>query len=368
MLVWLLACSAMAADVQRLVDMARAAPPELGADVLIRLSASPKVRARGEKREMLREAFAIARGAKFDHAWRASGHGDDAALALGLSRSGLQARAVRRMVAVDPPDAVRLMGLMAKPDVAAIECSAALVPVVVEYFQALREVTRRAFLDSERRRGLDFVLVRAAVGSMRSARELEPVAQLIHEGAWSREQLDSLVGDYARLMADMDSDGLLFAAGFGLQKQVAELIPKLVRAGLSPRELSIAWRSFLVRRLGGERCGGDEVLRRMMAAYNDVFRRMADAPPELTPQDDKPSRVSIRPAPRGIEDAAPVTVSALKESPLLRANPPEWRSLLSRLIEVKNGRAEVLEAMRTSGNPVMEMYAELEMLDEEAKQ
>src|SRR5258706_418799 len=94
-----------------LADTAMAAPPELAADLLIRIAESPKVTDKAFKIELLEWAFALAPSAKFKiRLWGTFGRGSTtdsdtgalfAALMDGLDTLSLQSRVVRAMLPLD---------------------------------------------------------------------------------------------------------------------------------------------------------------------------------------------------------------------------------------------------------------------------
>lgn len=248
------------------LDAAREAAPEVGADLLLRLAGSPRVRERGAKRELVEEAFERARESRREYTL-------GSAEGISLSRVALQSRAVRRMIGVDAVRALRLyrqMGVTAPPGA---RCGDREAATAVEQTQALKELMRRGFLDSERRRGADFDLLSEAVAAARAVEQLESLAELIRDGSWTQGQLERLAASYASGLAGMEPDAQI--PGFGLQQRIAELARRLVKAGIEPRPLLEAWRTFLVRRLTGVRCAGSPGrLEAMAAAFNESLRQI----------------------------------------------------------------------------------------------
>lgn len=270
-------------EIRRMAEGARGAPAELGADILIRLAESPMVRERVAKRGLLEEAFELAAGARYQltlssvrddrDSWE---HHVSEALGLGLSRTALRGRVVRRMLAVDAATAMKLFERMEMPAPGPMRCTDTLAPQVTEYYFALKELLRRGFTEGERRRGLDFGLVSERVRRMRSPFDLEPMAEIIRDGNWTKEQLQDLANGYGLALGVMQADGRSFqrAANFGLQQRVFELARRFVKNGVAPLGLIGGWRQFLVRHGGGVRCGSGGVVEQLAKGFNEGLREL----------------------------------------------------------------------------------------------
>ena len=129
-------------------------PPELAADALIRIAASPRVADNAWKRELLTEAFFHAYGAR-DGYRRSTPQAIPPdtrqgarifAYATSLNRVSLQARAAQLMAYVDPERARELFGWI-DLDLAPAVCDDVVAPAVDEYYSALTLLARTTFGD-----------------------------------------------------------------------------------------------------------------------------------------------------------------------------------------------------------------------------
>lgn len=336
-------------DLRQPVEVARQAPAELAADLLIRFSGSPKVRERGAKRELLEEAFERAQAARYASAVEGDGPVEEA-LRLGLSRVGLQTRVVRRMISVSPVRAERLFLSIEKPDSRTLTCDAAVVPSWAEYHAAFHDLLQRG--------GAGFPFITAQVRSIRSPEELEPIAERIRAGSWTDAQFRELVDGYALALRQMAAGPLAFhrAAGVGLQQQIFELTRRIVIAGRSPRLLIEAWRRFLVSHMSGTPCEpAANFGAKMVAGFNESLLDLGHsrgAVAEISAEETRAVGIARlgrlgghhRLTAVSPSNSAPL-VSRLTDS-LARANPLEWRLRLEPFLEPKRA-GELLRSSET---------------------
>ncbi len=258
---------------------ARSGPPEFVAALLIRLSESPRVRARGAKRELLQEAYQVAKAAQHPTAHISLPPvpaSPDATQVL--SRTGLQARVIQRMIAVDPVWALRLFDAMEAPTPYRAGCEATLAPSFADYYQTLRDLFRRG--------GAGFPLLLAQTRSMRTPHALAPLAELIRDGAWTPHQLAELAQAYAESLGSIETGSIEFqlTAGYGLQQRIVELTRRLIKAAIPPRPLIEAWRRYLVHHLPAARCQAlPDFGPRLAAAFDESLRHLGHPQPPIEP-------------------------------------------------------------------------------------
>ena len=100
-----------------MVDLAHAAPPEFGADALLRLVESGKIVGRDAQRDLVEQAFGLAVSAKFPVRKRhlpgttldSRAGSLSQAYGMKLDALSLQSRAVSDMVRIDPAEARKLI-------------------------------------------------------------------------------------------------------------------------------------------------------------------------------------------------------------------------------------------------------------------
>ncbi|BDC51469.1 hypothetical protein F183_A37850 [Bryobacterales bacterium F-183] len=112
-----------------LVDQVRSTPPEVQADLLIRIASRPKAGSRKARVAMLEEAFQVAAGAQEKWPLRQFNGGTDSlsgatrrAFARGIDTMSLQSRAVTALTDLDRDRAVELASSIVVSEVALRSC------------------------------------------------------------------------------------------------------------------------------------------------------------------------------------------------------------------------------------------------------
>jgi len=165
-LIWnALTCTALPAEIaklpepyQSLAELARGAPPEFTAVALLRMVEQGKPDDRDARRDLIEEAFRAAAAAGFPVRMQglpgilndtASGS-LSRAYALKLDALSLESRAVRDMLPLDPANARKLFGDIARPTLASLTCDDALVYDLSDFYLALSAVVNSTFTQKER--------------------------------------------------------------------------------------------------------------------------------------------------------------------------------------------------------------------------
>ena len=253
-------------------------PPELAADALIRIAASPRVADITWKRELLTEAFFHAYGARdgYRRSTPQSIPPDTRqgaqifAYATSLNRVSLQVRAAQLMAYVDPPRARELFEWI-DLDLAPAICDDVLAPAVDEYYSALSLLARTTFGDDRTAalRFFELFLWRARLPS-----EIPAVARaLIRFQPTSGEAayLESVFG-FMLETGSIDPRGFSTSA-FDIVSRSADLANAYLRYGIRPYFMLESLRSYLITQIKGPRCG-DSVSESMTpAAFNAALAR-----------------------------------------------------------------------------------------------
>lgn len=254
-----------AREVEILLGSAPAAPPELAADILLRLADGSWIPSKEQRLETIEQAFEMAAHAKYSSQESAavgaatnsdSGPGiRDSALRPGLSSLSLRCRAVRLALPIDKPKARELferirLGPFPKPG-----CKDALVPDVAEYYQTLREVALNTFTAKERSEERHLDLVEGAVRRATIPRQIRPIALLLGDFPMPAERFGAMSVVLSDVIEQMDAGPRAFeenalSAGQSVMN-LARLAAKQTRQTLP---LPRAFRSYLVRHLSAPRC------------------------------------------------------------------------------------------------------------------
>ncbi len=245
-------------EIEALRNAAPGAPPELAADILLKLVEWGLVPSKPDRLELIEQAFQFASAAKYPFAQTAAvdeaRHTDSApglrvgALEHGFSAIGLRCRAVRAALPLDRAKAVQLFERITVGPFPALTCRDALVPSLNEYYTTLREVALNGFAADQRRKGRHLQLLESAVRSAVIPAQLEPLAKLAAE-------YPEFIPAFAASLKLMDADPRSFGAlTFALGQAVVNLSEHLHSGGGSTVSLAGAFRSHVTKHLQGVVC------------------------------------------------------------------------------------------------------------------
>jgi hypothetical protein len=252
-------------DIQALLDAAPAAPPELAADIILKLVEGGRIPSPEQRLEILEQAIQLAGQAKFPYlefpAVNRARHTDSSpgirygSLASGLSATGLRCRAVRAALNVDKAKALELFRQIVVGPFPPLSCDDALAPDLSEYDRVLEEVAANAYSPKDRQEGRHFELIEQAAGNAAIPRQFAPVAKLLTTFPLPPERETELVGMYAAALKRMDADPRSFGSvGAEFGRAIVELAKKLKADGISTIPLADAFRAYLTRHLQGTLC------------------------------------------------------------------------------------------------------------------
>jgi hypothetical protein len=299
--------------IRMLADTAMAAPPELAADLLIRIAESPKVTDKAFKIELLERAFSLAPSAKFKiRLWgtfgRASNTDSDtgalfAGLADGLDTLSIQSRAIRATLPLDRSKAMELFRAVPPLSIPQRTCKDAITHSADEYYALITAVFRQGFTAKERKEEKDVDLIRFTLGRMSSPSELDAASRLLlmpelapHFGML----LTTFSGAFQQMQAD---DRTFSIATHGGMVTTATILRRVAaERGVSGNALWEAARTYLVRHLGAVRCadsvdpaGLGSRVGEVVRYFNETFlKEMSASGAQLrpiTPEEATPSRL-----------------------------------------------------------------------------
>jgi hypothetical protein len=209
-------------EIRDLIDQSAAAPPELAADILLRLVETGKIPDKKIKAEVLEQAFVLAGSARFPMrligATVESGDTDSdtgvrwGALLKGLDALSLRCRVIRTMVDVDRKRALELFQSLPPLRIPARACSEAMVERVDGYYETLALLVNRAFGEAEKREGKHLELAEAQIHSMTAPAQLEPVAKMILDLKLDGKRLSPMLSAYSITLHDMSADDRAFSS------------------------------------------------------------------------------------------------------------------------------------------------------------
>lgn len=299
-----------------LADTAMAAPPELAADLLIRIAESPKVVDKAFKIELLERAFALAPSAKFKlRLWRSFGRGestdsDAGALAValrdGLDTLSLQSRVVRAMLPLDRAKAMELFRGVPPLAIPKLTCKDAIIYSADEYYAMITAVFRQGFTAKDRKEERDVDLIRFTLARMSSPTELDAASRLVLMPELTAH-FEMLLATFSAAFQQMQADDRTFSIATHSGMVMTGNIFRRVAGerGVSSNVVGEAARTYLVRHLGAARCADSvdpaglgsrvgEVVRYFNETFLKEMRASGAQLRPITPEEATPSRVEGR--------------------------------------------------------------------------
>lgn len=282
-------------EIQNLVDQSASAPPELAADILLRLAEAGKISDKKIETDSLEQAFVLAGSARFPMPMigaTAQGHATDSdvgvrwvALRAELDTLSLRCRVIRIVLKLDRRRALELFQSITPLTIPARSCSDAMVERVDTFYETLALLVEDAFTEKEKRDGKDLQFVETHLHSLTSPAELEPAAKMILDLKLDAKRLSPLLGAYSSALHDLSSDDRAFSSATNVEW--LEVLAKLARyaesKGVSSFALANAFRAFFVRQMRGARCEENvdpkdvgPQLQRVAESFNTDLRTIAD--------------------------------------------------------------------------------------------
>jgi hypothetical protein len=272
--------------IELLAADAASLPPEFNADVLLRLSALPKVDTVW-RREMLDEAFFRAYGApeQYRRATTTQVPPDSRqgalvfAYATALTRVTLQVRVIELMAIVDPGHARELFE-WTELNLAAGNCADPLVPSVDEYYGALGQIARLSYArnHADALNFLELYLWRAQLPS-----EMPAVARAIEHFPRTELEAEILEGLLREILHGNSADPAGFSsAAMDVISRMADLQIADTAKGVIGSNVMFAAREYLLTQLKAPRCGDNLTAALAPSTFNAALRR-AKAEFDVTP-------------------------------------------------------------------------------------
>ena len=278
-----------ASDVQFLLGLASAAPPEIAADAKLRIAEDSTALPVDERAQLIEDAFALAASAQ--HPYRRAaveGLGADTAAsylaavsALNFDRMSLERRAVELMLRVKPAKALELFARMNRPAIPAIGCQEGLIPDVSAYWEAAAAMARARRADGTGQ-------LEALFASADSIVELAPAARLLNNTPLDADSFDLLLGALAARIESASASYRAFAhSDAAFRAELEQLAARASRLNLPVLRLARAYSGYLAANLKAPRCADKPQYPRQAADwFNEKFR--GDLP-EVKLDDMKPS-------------------------------------------------------------------------------
>ena len=254
-------------DIAPVIDMARQAPGEFGADALIRIASTDKLD-KPTRVQLLEEAFRRAAEAQQPLKRQASilrvaGAAGflQRAYQQNLDALSLRLRAVDGMLPLDPAKARALFLEIPALSVPKVTCDDYLVYDVSLFYEVLNKVARQSFNAKEVAVGDPIRLLDQFAGSINSAAQVEPAARMIAASGAANRDFETLVTSFAGALGQIYGDDRTFTATLSpASQEIFALLEDARKRGASTVALLEGYRRFLVNNLSGQRCADDDLM------------------------------------------------------------------------------------------------------------
>jgi hypothetical protein len=402
--------------IQSVVDLSHAAPPEFGADALLRLVESGKVADIDNRRDLVEQAFSLAVSATYPLRKRhlpgttldSRAGSLSQAYGIKLDALSLESRAVSDMVPIDPAEARKLILEIPPPVFEQLSCDDALFYDVSDFYLALTAVVNSSFSAQERAKEEHVNFLLGYVGQVTSPAQLVPLAQTIRGAGVTNEQREVLWARFNALLPNLQSDDRSFSALLVEPPAGMDFIQAAVRQhsagckGDSPGSLTNGtiqvnksgstpkveayWQSAEAQRMmdGGKKLrfgDGGRVLTEAERSTPEWQQRLTDYLSALagwSPDSEKSEAdyynekctvyialVELIPPGPQRDKMLEAFIDFISNSPLEQQSPMEWYNQANFMLErVRGSRdgeaAKVLEAFERSGNPVLALETALD--------
>jgi hypothetical protein len=247
-----------------LIAEVSSAPPEIAADLLIKIAESKVIGDKQKRIELLDEAFRRASGVQQKlrlKAWAGlvdtrSGY-LSAAYDLKLDALSLKCRAVKAMLALDTQRARSLFSEIPKLRLTSLGCTEVLGYDVSEFYQTLQQIEQKSFSKEERTQGYDAQFISSYLDDLVSPAQVGPVFNLIANSQSTDAELGVLIARLSSALKKILKDPRSFALSMkygdviaGLQRLIGECEQKKIPTS----ELLSSFRSYVVGELSSAQC------------------------------------------------------------------------------------------------------------------
>ena len=277
------------AAVRPVVEMARAASPELFADTIVRLVQAGRIPQREMQIQLLEEAFAVAAGAAEPVRLIAIPATPPDTRALFRGRAGelrldvlsLRSRILQELLTVDRARARELFQQIPHPALDPRACADPLVANIGAYYEIAAAVAQSAFTSAEKDKAAHVQFLAAILAGARSPGEIEPFARAVQSVGLKPEEWELLLAALASKLETVGPDYRAFALSLNaLQGEIAAVIAVGGANGVGTDGLVRAFRKYVTAQMGAPRCSPD---------FGPALEDISTVPP-LSGDETKPSK------------------------------------------------------------------------------
>jgi len=312
--------------VRDLANLALVAPPELAADVLLKLIERGYIGEAERKRQVLETAWSLAASAKYPlevvpamMTVTASDPGSlSAALGMGLSKAGIEARVISQMAKLDPKETRNLFVQMTTSETQSPECAADRYTTNRAYFRAL-QTAAQTFSAEEVKKGERFRFLAEGLRVLSSPEDFELSLELLrNDRGLTEAEFGQLLGLWSEMLTRVRFTDRLFSS-----RSIEELATALLyagkeieRRGTSTKPAFRALRAYFVTHARAARCGESEsrvgAEEQVRVMFNKVVALATPDIPLIAAGDIKPESFGERAKVAVYDGAEDATIRELK--------------------------------------------------------
>jgi hypothetical protein len=246
--------------------MARSAPGEYAADALLRIAAldrlAPALRVRLVEEAFGRAAEAQQRFKRLNAMVGLSANAGFLEHAFGqdLDALSLRVRAVQAMLPLDAGEARKLFADIPPLDLPLVSCDGFLVFDVDRYYDALAQITQRAFTPQEVHDGVAYQFLLQRIAIIGSPAQIAPAIRAILSASLTDADFPGAVAEVTAVLRKTIGDDRSFTYYLpAIGEQVLALTKECQRRGTPPLPLIEAYRLYLIANFSAPRCADDDM-------------------------------------------------------------------------------------------------------------
>jgi len=248
------------AQIQQIIDDVPSAPPELGADILLKLVERGEITDPKLKRQILDDAWDLAPKARYSTDIASSigvmVESDPGSLGMslpGLTTPAIQSRVITQVAPIDAMASRELFLKMTPPEPESPGCSASRYSSHSSYFKALG-IALGTFSDEEAQRGDTTRFLKNAMRSLTNQTDLQLSLSLITEGKFADKDTSELLDQWSETLSNAHFNDRQFFIISYLFKMTLRAAESEQSKGRSAENLLRALRSYFVRHAAAVRC------------------------------------------------------------------------------------------------------------------
>lgn len=289
------------------LNHARSAPPEILADLFIRMAESGKIADPIWKQELLEEAFQ--NGARAQHkvkqVYSSTLYPVDTragyigyAFALNLDALSLCCRVIDALLPLNKHRALELFQTI-RFELPPLTCEASLTYEVSQFYRTLSKLVSSSFEPRQILQNEEILFFESYLAEMGSSSQVGPIAEAILASNLSTNKLERLTEAFSKQLATLAKDERSFWAAIeSTSESFSKLLDACQKAGVPIDKLIRSYRAYLVTHLGGNRCADTyrqnlTHSQRVILRFNEWVRFQSAHPPlPVTDEELSPIRLS----------------------------------------------------------------------------